>query len=158
MIDRYEDQKIVPFFKIPYQMLDNKYFINWSGTAEFKVWLRMYRFIIRGKMLSKLNKKLYEEHYTKGKLVMSMEFKDISNFLGLGSPSTVANAVKGLISKDIIKVFNIAWNNRQRKVYELGYHTNDLYKEEHLYMVEYFIKLHADLKLSEKYIDITDED
>jgi hypothetical protein len=157
MISKYADQKIIPFFKIPYQLLDNKYFSSWVGTAEFKVWLRMYRFIIRGNMVSNLNKKLYKDYYDKGKLVMSSELKAISDFLGLGSTSTVAKAVKDLINKDIIKVHNIAWQSRSKKVYELGYHSNDIYKTENLYMVEYFIKLNADNELADKYLDVVED-
>ena len=146
-----EQMTQVPSFVMPLTMYDNKYFLKWLGSSECKVWHRMNRHIVRGEMITELNKKLYNDYYINGKLVISKELKEIAHFLDLKDISTVSKVIISMVNKGIINEYKIKWKSRSKKVYELGYHDMGPYKHENLHMINYFVKLKANKDL-EKFI------
>ena len=142
-----EGQMMVPSLITPLIMLDNDDYLHWMGSLEGKVWHRMYRFIVRAPMITKLNQKIHESYYKNGMLAMYKEQKEISDFFGNNSEARVSKAIKSMIEKKIIISHDDKWDNRRITVYELGIQDKGPNKHETLHLHRYFIKLNADKKL-----------
>jgi len=139
--------KQISFLKIPTTMFDNDDYLNWIGTLEGKVWHRMFRFIVRAPMITKLNQKIHELYYKNGILAMYKEQKELADFFGTSNRTRITSAIKSMIEKNIIIPHDDKWNNRKITVYELGTHDKGPDEHETLHLYKYFIKLNADKKL-----------
>jgi hypothetical protein len=148
-IEGFEGQaKQISFLKTPITMFDNDDYLNWMGTLEGKVWHRMYRFIVRAPMITKLNQKIHESYYKNGMLAMYKEQKEIAEFFGArDNKCRLSRAVKSMIDKKIIIPHADKWNNRKITIYELGTHDKGPDEHETLHLFKYFIKFNADKKL-----------
>jgi hypothetical protein len=129
-------------------MFDNDDYLNWMGTLEGKVWHRMYRFIVRAPMITKLNQKIHESYYKKGILAMYKEQKELSDFFGTSNRTRITSAIKSMVEKKIIIPHDDKWNNRKITIYELGTHDKSVDEHETLHLFKYFIKFNADKKLN----------
>jgi hypothetical protein len=143
----YNDQKVMPFLSIPLTMLDNKEFMKWINTFEFKLWCKMFRHIIRGNMTSKINKYIYNTYYENGKLVMYKSQKEMAEFFDASTIGYISRAIQGMINKGIIIPRKDSFNNRSITMYELGFHDKNYCKHENLYAFIYFTKLQAEMEL-----------
>jgi hypothetical protein len=148
MVENYEAQMQVPFLMIPLVMLDNEEYLNWMGTLECKVWHRMYRFIVRAPMITKLNQHIHERYYKNGILAMYKEQKDISDFFGNNGRTRIINSMKSMADKKIIIKHADKWNGRAITIYELGTQDMGLNKHETIHLYNYFAKYKADFELS----------
>lgn len=142
-----ESAKQISFLMIPTTMFDNDDYLNWMGTLEGKVWHRMYRFIVRAPMITKLNQKIHELYYKNGILAMYKEQKELADFFGTSNRTRITSAIKSMVEKKIIIPHDDKWNNRRITVYELGTHDKGPNEHETLHLHRYFIKLNADKKL-----------
>lgn len=148
MIENYDAQVQIPFLMIPLVMLDNEEYLNWMTTLECKVWHRMYRFIVRAPMLTKLNIHIHERYYKNGILAMYKELNDIAGFFGKSDKSRMSKAIKGMVNKKIIIPHTDKNNGRSITIYELGTHDMGLNKHETIHLYNYFAKCKADIELS----------
>ncbi len=139
----YDAQKGPPHLRIPLTMLDNKEFMLWTGTLECKVWLKMFRHVVRGEMITKLNQKIHDNYYNKGKVCMYKSQRDITDFFAMSNISPVSRAIKSMVEKGIIIPHKDKWNNRSIAVYELGTHDMGPSRHENLHLFIYFTKLAA---------------
>jgi hypothetical protein len=149
--ENYYAQKVLPHLRIPLTIVGNKEFIDWIGTFECKVWFKMFRHLIRGEMLSGVDKKLYNNYYEKGKICMYKDQKEIAEFLETKNVSYVSAAIKNMVKKGIIIAHKDKWNNRGITVYELGTHDMGPSKHENLHLFIYFTKLKAQKELEKTF-------
>ena len=138
------------YLKIPTDMFDNKYFSNWLGTFEAKVWFRIFRHAVRGEMFN-LNKKIYDNYYGKGKVCAYQSLKDISMFLGMRSISPISDAIRSMIEKNIIIPHKDAWNRRSITIYEVATHDGGPSRHENLHLLIYSTKLKAQKELEKMF-------
>jgi len=144
----FEAQKPAPSLVIPLVMYDNVDYIKWLGTAESKVWHKMYRHVVRGRMTTKLNIKLHKDYYKKGILTMHKDLQNIADFLGLKSKGYISEVIKSMETKGILKIHEDVWYRRQIKVYELGTHDGSINRYETLHLFNYFVKMKAEKDLA----------
>jgi len=134
-------QKGPPFLITSLIIINNKDYVNWLGTTESKVWHRMYRWAVRGEMITKLNVRIYNEFYKKRKVAMYQGQRDIADWLGLKSKSSVSTCIKSMVEKGIIIPHIDKHRGRQITIYELGTHDGSVNKYETLHMHVYFDNL-----------------
>jgi hypothetical protein len=140
-MENYEAQKGAPFLKIPLVMFDNEYFMNWMGTAESRIWHKMFRHCVRAPMITKLNKKIHKEYYKNGIVAMYKSQEYMAEFLGQKSTSRISKIIKSMVEKGIIIPHNDKWNNRRIVIYELATHDKTVNKHETIHLFDYFCEL-----------------
>ena len=145
-------QKGIPFLSVPLALYDNKEFMRWMGTAECRVWHKMNRHIVRGEMITGLNKKIFEEYYKKGILAMYKDQQEVAEFLGISNKSQISRAISSMVESGIILLHKDVWNNRSINIYELGVHDMGPNKHENLHLHVYFTKLFADKILETEFV------
>lgn len=140
----YDAQRMAPFLATPISMFDNKHFMKWFGTAEAKLWHLMFRYVVRGSMITKLNKKLYEEYYEKGILAMYKEHKILAEILDIKSRSHVTSLINDMINRGIVIPHKDKWRGQSITVYQLGVHDMSVNNHESLFLYNHFSDLKAD--------------
>ena len=132
-------------------MLDNEFFMNWMGTAECRIWHKMFRHCVRAPMITKLNQKIHRDYYENGIVAMYKSQEQMAEFLGNKSTGHISKIIKSMVDKKIIVPHNDKWNNRRIVVYELATHDKSVNKHETIHLYSYFNKLKAETDLREKF-------
>lgn len=108
----------------PIHIIQSKPYLEWCGTAEFRVYTALKSSIIRDKMRCNLTKHIYHEMYEKGMLVS--RYSTINLALKLGKPehyqSHISKYLKSLQQKKFINKIAVEWFGNRFYVYELGYY------------------------------------
>ena len=144
---KYEGTSDQQHYRIPWHLLDNLPFLNWMGTAENKIWCKMYRHTIRGHMKNKLGDYIYENFYKNGIVAMTWKQSGIAKELELKSKGYISETIKSMVKKEIIKQHHITWFNHRISIYEFGTHDMGPNRHETLHLHSYFTKLKATIKL-----------
>ena len=149
---KYEGTKGQQCYIIPWHLLDNLSFLNWMGTAENKIWSKMYRHTIRGHMKNKLGDYIYKNFYKNGIVAMTWKQNELAKELGLKSRGYISETIRSMVKKGIIKQHHITWFDHEISVYEFGTHDMGPNKHETLHLHIYFTKLEASIKLGKVFL------
>jgi hypothetical protein len=134
------------FFKTPYNIIRNKEYSKWSGTAEFRVWQYLVSYIVRKPNGNNLTKFLYEKYHVNGMLVSRWNQKDIAINIGLRSAGHVSDLLSSMNNKGIIVKHTEYWNGKLLCVYEFGLYNKNTNKETY-HAFNYFKKKNGEKTL-----------
>ena len=147
-LENYDLQKRVPHLETPLELLDTTEYLTWLGTPECRVWHKIYRNVVRGRMFTKLNAKIYDEYYINGILAVHKPYREIAEALNLKSVGYISDMINGMLKKGALIIHKDTWNRRSITIYEVGTHDKSIYKYESLHMYNYLYKLNSENNLT----------
>lgn len=140
-----------PFLKIPIPMLRSNIFIQWLTSAKAQSWFRLYSYIIRAKMSSKMASHIYKKYYVeKHKLVARFTQESLAQSLGFKDRRAANNHIVKLEKDGVIKIVDEPWGNRSIRLYEFGtWSKTEDGKSESLHLFSTMRKLIGEKNLNE---------
>lgn len=143
-MDKYQGQRMAPYFSTPLRLIDNEEFLKWLGTPDCKIWHIMLRYIIRAPMKNGMGRKIYENYYKNGKLAMYYKLDSIAKKAGMKSKGYISELIQNMIDRGYIKKHNDRWHGRSVIVYELGIHDKSTNHHETLHLHTEIIRKQAE--------------
>jgi len=127
------------YFSLYNRLARCKAFLDWTKTAEYRIWLYLQSYIIRSHKAYTGRIKMHKDYYMKGFLVARWSLEDIANAVGLKSVGYVSHLLSKMESKGLIKIHKVRIGKSALNVYEFG--THNFNGKESLYADLYFTKI-----------------
>lgn len=110
------------FVNVPSYIYQSLPYLDWCGTAEFKIFTALAGSIIRAPMKSQLARAIHEQCYKKGLLVARYSTRALATKLGKPKhyQATVTRNIKSLVDKGFIHKIAVKWYNDVIYLYEMG--------------------------------------
>jgi len=138
--DMYELIDEPKFIRIPWCVEKTDEWYRFLGTAECRVWFRLYRNTIRKPMKSGLGQKIYNNYYKKGLVCLRCSLEEIAKDIGIKSKGRVSEYINNMVEKGILKKHMDKWNNRSIIVYEMGVHDRTVSANENMHLYTYVVE------------------
>jgi hypothetical protein len=124
---------------LPNRLTRSKAYLEWTKTAEFRIWLFLQSYIARSPVfiIGKVN--LYNDFYRKGLLVACWPLRRLADIIDVKSIGYVSRTLKSMNDKGIVKIHKKRVGRSTLNIYELGVH--DFNKNEFLHAEIYFTKI-----------------
>jgi hypothetical protein len=106
---------------------DSEELLDFCGTKSFKIYLHLFKHIIRKNIDTGKPFKIYKDYYCKGKLAARMSQKRIADYLGV-TEITVQRNIKTLTDKGYLEKVTKRVAEKTFNIYVFGTHENNVEK------------------------------
>lgn len=155
-MDVFKGTRSKPTLQTPIELLRSIDYLNWVGTAEYKVWSYLYSYIIRAPMVERsFGNFIYENYYLKGFLASRWNQKQMAQNMGKSrnSSSQISRLTTTMAEKRFIEKEYCGWNGQKTLIYVFGTCDNTSRKHETIFAFEELYKHNKNEKTPQEVFD-----